>query len=252
MRMKPRLVVKVGTHSLLGGDSPRTVFETLSESVRHMSSGYDVMVVTSGAIGFGMREQALTERPTDVHVLQAFSMLGQVGLLRHWREAMEPKGIGQVLVTSRELHDEHARHALVKSLEALWELGAIPVVNENDAVTTEEITFGDNDKLAAEVAVLLAAESLVLLTDQEGICEDFGSTKQRVLKKVSLERVQDYVKGGSGSGYGKGGADSKVYAARLALSHGVRVFVGLSARPHGIEDILAGCSGTQIYQGRVR
>lgn len=198
---KPYLIVKVGTSTLIDADErPRGTFDLIADSIKNMTDQYRIILVTSGAIGFGMRSVGLADRPTNIHDLQALSMMGQVGLLHRWREAMSPLSIGQVLITSRELNDVASRKTLNDSLESLWHFGALPIVNENDAITTEEISFGDNDKLAAEIASILGAENLVLLTDQDGIKADFGLASEYRLNEVSLGDIDQHVKHGPGSG----------------------------------------------------
>lgn len=246
---KPCLVIKVGTSTLVGVDErPSQTFDSIAASIKGLVNNYRVILVTSGAIGFGMRSVDLDTRPTDIHDLQALSMMGQVGLLRRWREAMAPLSIGQVLVTSRELGEEVSRNKLRSSLQSLWDYRAIPIVNENDAITTEEISFGDNDKLAAEIAGLFEAEALVLLTDQDGIKADFGLASEYRLSEVSLRDIDQHVKHGPGSGYSKGGVDSKIYAARLALNRDVSVYVGHAGAKKSVENALSGQSGTKIIE----
>lgn len=246
---RPCLVIKVGTSTLIGAnEQPSLTFDAIATSVKAMTDDYRIIVVTSGAIGFGMHSVGLGVRPKDIHDLQALSMMGQVGLLRRWREAMAPLSVGQVLVTSREMSETASRKALTSSLRSLWDYDAVPIVNENDAITTEEISFGDNDKLAAEIAGLFGAEALVLLTDQDGIKADFGLASEYRLNEVSLSDIDQHVKHGPGSGYSKGGVDSKIYAARLALDHGVSVYIAHAGAAKSVENALSGQSGTKIIE----
>ncbi len=246
---KPCLVIKVGTSTLIdASERPSKTFDSVAASVKNLADKYKIVLVTSGAIGFGMRSVGVENRPSGVRDLQALSMMGQVGLLRRWHEVMAPLSIGQVLVTSRELNDTTSRNVLNDSLESLWHFGALPIVNENDAITTEEISFGDNDKLAAEIAGLFRAEALVLLTDQDGIKADFGLASEYRLSEVSLRDIDQHVKHGPGSGYSKGGVDSKIYAARLALDHAVNVYIAHASMASSVENALSGQSGTKIIE----
>ena len=245
---KPVLIVKVGTSTLLGThEQPSATFDYVAESIVKLRETYSVVLVTSGAIGFGVRQTGLLARPTEVHHLQALSMIGQVGLLRRWREAFEGITVGQVLVTRQDLEHAVTAGLFCESIHAVWDYAALPIVNENDAVSTEEISFGDNDRLAAEVAAALGAEKLVILTDQEGILEAFGTPQQRRLETVAVDAVDGHIHP-SRSAFGKGGASSKVEAARVALTAGVEVFVAHAATPHSVEDVLSGKNGTKIIQ----
>lgn len=246
--MRECLVVKVGTSTLLDTDEkPSETFEFVATSIRALRDRYDIVLVTSGAIGFGVRQVGLDERPTEVHHLQALSMIGQVGLLRRWREAFDGLTVGQVLVTRQDLERSATLGLFRESVRSVWEYGALPIVNENDAVSSEEISFGDNDRLAAEVAVALDAQRLVFLTDQDGIQAEFGTAAQRRLETVRIDAVDGHIKPVK-SGFGTGGASSKVQAARIALSAGVEVSIAHAATVGAIEDALSGKVGTKIIQ----
>lgn len=243
-----RLVVKVGTSSLLGSDEqPSRAFDDIAKSIMQLQSTYEVILVTSGAIGFGMRHLMLNDRPVDVHRLQALSMLGQVGLLERWRTAFGDKPIGQVLITRRELHNVVDSRTFVESIMALWSYGALPIINENDAVSTEEISFGDNDRLAAEVAARMNADVLVLLTDQDGIQADFGHPTQRRISQLSLQEAHAHVVTVK-STMGRGGASSKLIAAEHALEHGIETYIARASTPDVIAQAIAGKVGTKIVQ----
>lgn len=244
----PTLVIKIGTNALLGEhEAPRVMFDRLADTIKNVSHEYRVVLVTSGAIGFGVRALGLDARPTDVDQLQALAMIGQTGLLRRWREAFDGTMIGQVLVTKRDLAETSATETLRRSIEALWAYGAIPVVNENDAVSNEEISFGDNDQLAAEIAAAIHASALVLLTDQDGIQEHFGTSRQRRLAEVHVQDMAQHIIPTT-STLGKGGFASKLMAASLALEAEVDVYVGSLRATTDIGDILSGKSGTRIVQ----
>lgn len=245
---RPVIVIKVGTSTLLGThEQPSATFGYIAESIRQLRKTHDVLLVTSGAIGFGVRQLELDGRPQEVHQLQALSMIGQVGLLRKWREAFTDDTIGQVLVTRHDLERKNSAELFCASVRSVWEYGALPIVNENDAVSVEEISFGDNDRLAAEAAVALGAETLVLLTDQDGIQAEFGTERQRRLAQVRIDEVASHIHH-TRSPLGKGGASSKVQAARIALEGGVKVYIAHAATAQAIEAALAGKVGTNVVQ----
>lgn len=242
------LVIKVGTSTLLSDDElPSRTFEHIATSIRQLRDQYNIVLVTSGAIGFGVRQTGLGERPENVHQLQALSMIGQVGLLRRWREAFGDVTIGQVLVTRHDLERAGTAGLFRDSVAAVWGYDALPIVNENDAVSTEEISFGDNDRLAAEVAAALGAEMLVMLTDQDGIQSGFGTSDQRRLEQVSIDEIDAHIQNVK-SRYGKGGAASKVEAARLALEAGTAVYIAHATTAHAVENALSGKVGTRVVQ----
>ena len=246
--IRPIIVVKVGTSSLLGDhDRPSAAFENLAVQITQLMTSYRVALVTSGAIGFGVRQLALSERPQNVDQLQALSMIGQVGILRRWREAFQDTTIGQVLVTRQDLERQTSRGEFQTSVEAVWGYGAVPIINENDAVSSEEIGFGDNDRLAAEVASTLGAAHLVLLTDQDGIQVDFGHSTQARLPQVSVEEARRHITP-TRSALGKGGASSKLQAAEVALAAGVTTWIARATDELVIERTLAGIVGTKIVQ----
>lgn len=246
--VKPILVVKIGTNALLGKhDVPRVVFDAVATDITSLVSQYRVVLVTSGAIGFGVRALNLDSRPTDMSQLQALAMIGQTGLLKHWREAFGDTPIGQVLVTRHDLAAPDASQTLKHSIEAVWAYGAIPIVNENDAVSYDEISFGDNDQLAAEIATAIQASYLVLLTDQNGIQADFATARQRRINVINIADMERHI-APTKSHLGKGGFASKVVAAALALKAGTDVYIGQLNEVHSLSDILSGKSGTRIVQ----
>ena len=175
--MKPPLVVKLGSSLVVDaqGRPRRSLLRGRAEEIAEIvASGTPVCVVSSGAIALGMRRVGLTRRPTSLPKLQAASALGQASLQRAWQDALRPHGLeaAQILLTGAEIAERRAYVNARSALTALFSLGAIPVVNENDATATDEISFGDNDALAAQVAVLVRARLLVLLTSVPGVLSE--------------------------------------------------------------------------------
>lgn len=245
---RPILVVKIGTHALLGEhEVPSHVFEVLAGELRRLMDEYRIVLVTSGAIGFGVRALGLRRRPHDIDQLQALAMIGQTGLLQQWRDAFGDTLVGQVLVTRRDMEQVAAAHTLAQSIEAVWAYGAMPIVNENDAVSHEEISFGDNDQLAAEIAAALGAAQLILLTDQDGVQANFGTPSQQRIGEIRLDEMSKHINP-TRSRLGKGGFESKVLAAMHALRAGVSVHIGHLSATSTLADILSGKSGTRIVQ----
>lgn len=241
----------MGTSTLLDShEHPSDVFEMVARSVVALRTTHRIVLITSGAIGFGVTRMQLDHRPQRLGQLQALSMIGQVGLMRRWREAFEPIVIGQVLVTQLDLSRTIPSMAFNESVTSLWDYGAIPLVNENDAVSTAEISFGDNDQLAAEIAVCLSAETLVLLTDQDGIQQEFGSDQQRRIEVVAVEEAKKHISQEhvAVSSHGRGGALSKLLAADIALSAGTDVYIACARQVAAVERAMAGQVGTKLVQ----
>jgi glutamate 5-kinase len=256
------VVVKLGSSIVAddAGELRTDVLEALCDEVaaRH-KAGDDVVLVTSGAIARGMRLMQLPMRPSSMEELQAASAVGQGKLYRSYDELLQQRGVpsAQVLLTffdmSARTHYLNARH----TLQTLLRWRVLPVINENDTTTTDEISFGDNDFLAAQVAILIGADQLVLLTDTGGLYsadprKDSGA--QLVEEVRSLEDLQGYDIGLSTSPLGSGGMRSKVVAAEMATAAGIPVTITSGVEREAVAAALAGVpSGTRFHpqEGRV-
>ena len=246
VRDAARLVVKVGSSSLTtaaGGLDPARL-HALVDALAARSG--ELVLVSSGAIAAGLAPLGLARRPRDLATQQAAASVGQSLLVQQYAGAFAGHGrtVGQVLLTADDVvRRAHYRNAQT-TLARLLALSVVPVVNENDAVATAEIRFGDNDRLAALVAHLVRADALVLLSDVEGLYDgDPRRSGARLVPEVAgaadLAGVQA---GGTGSaGVGSGGMASKVSAAGIATSAGVPVLLGAAAQ---VRDLLAGRGGT--------
>jgi glutamate 5-kinase len=209
------LVVKLGSSLVVDahGRPRRSLLRRRAgEIAAIVDDGTPVCVVSSGAIALGL---AGARRPTSLPRLQAASALGQAALQRAWQDALRPHGrdAAQILLTSAEIGDRRAYVNVRAAFQALFALGAVPVVNENDATATDEIGFGDNDALAAQVAVLLRARLLVLLTSVPGVLREGV-----VITDGAQARTAEF---GAGTPLGRGGMESKVAAAELAAGAGI-------------------------------
>jgi glutamate 5-kinase len=243
-----RWVIKIGS-ALLTADGKGLSHEVLSPWVEQMAAlrhaGHEVVLVSSGAVAEGMYRMGWPSRPHNLNELQAAAAIGQMGLVHAWEACFQRYGLhtAQILLTRDDLADR-ARYLNARStLRTLLELGVVPVVNENDTVTTDELRFGDNDTLAALVANLIEAELLVLLTDQEGLFDaDPRLTPGATL--IDETRVDDpqldSVAGGSIGGLGLGGMVTKVRAARLAARSGAGTLIASGRRERVVEAISRG------------
>jgi glutamate 5-kinase len=232
-----RVVVKVGSSSLTGrgGGLDAVRVDALVDALgSRLGAGVEIVLVSSGAIATGLPTLKLTRRPRDLATQQAAASVGQGILLAHYTGAFARHGrtVGQVLLTAEDvIRRSHYRNAQ-RTLYRLLELGVVPIVNENDTVATDEIRFGDNDRLAALVAHLVQADLLVLLSDVDGLYDGppsrAGST---LLAEVHGDAdLAGVAVGGSGSGVGLGGMVTKVEAARIATAAGIPVVLTSAAQ----------------------
>ncbi len=222
--MARHIVVKLGTQLLTdsaGRLDARFLSSIATQVARLRSSGTLVTIVSSGAIGAGVAELNLSRRPTDLAKLQAVAAIGQRRLMDTWASAFVEHllPVAQLLLTRDDVDARSRFLNLRNTIHAVHELGGVPIINENDSVSTDElvkITFGDNDLLAATVAVALRADVLVLLTNVEGLLDENGAT---VAKIEDLDAAQQLVRLAK-SPSGKGGMQSKLAAARMVTDAG--------------------------------
>jgi glutamate 5-kinase len=245
------VVVKLGSSTVVDarGRPRRARLRALaSELAALRREGTPVCVVSSGAVALGLGRLGAAGRPADLPGLQAASAIGQGLLVAAWQDAFrtEDLRVGQVLLTAHDVRERGSYLNARATLETLLRLGAIPVVNENDSTATDEISFGDNDALAAQVAALLRARLLVLLTDADGLyTRDPREPGAEPVHEVRDHRLLDEldVRGSSSSGLGSGGMRSKVVAAEMASTSGVACVICSGARAGAVRDAIAGRRG---------
>ena len=243
------IVVKVGTRVLTGADG-RLDEERISQLAEELhdvlDSGRKVVLVSSGAVGAGMGRMGLTARPTDLAHLQAIAAVGQSMLVEAYDRCLRSFGrhAAQVLLTAEDLEHRTRYLNARNTLLALLEYGAVPIVNENDTVSVEELqtTFGDNDRLAAIVTNLIQAPLLVLLSDVDGLFDgDPQAPESKVVSTVKRldKSIFDLVRDRD-TGLSKGGMASKLEAARQATSAGENVIIAGGRTPGVLEKIISG------------
>jgi glutamate 5-kinase len=232
-----RVVVKVGSSSLTlpgGGLAVDRIAELVGHLAARHARGHQVVLVSSGAIATGFPVLGLSSRPRDLATQQASASVGQGMLLAHYTSAFARYGltVGQVLVTADDvIRRSHYRNAQ-RTLFRLLDLGVVPIVNENDTVATDEIRFGDNDRLAALLAHVVQAEALVLLSDVDGL-HDGPPSKPGTTLITDVRGPADLAQvriGGTGSGVGLGGMSTKVDAAAIATAAGIPVLLTSAAQ----------------------
>lgn len=250
-----RWVVKIGS-SLITNDGQGLNLVAIKAWMREFAElrkqGYELILVSSGAVAEGMARLGWTQRPRTLHELQAAAAIGQMGLVQAYEECLQEHGLhsAQVLLTHEDLRDRQRYINARSTLTTLLELGVIPVVNENDTVATDEIRFGDNDNLAALVANLISADQLIILTDQAGIFDknpnEFKDAK--LIESCSTnDRILDIVAGPSHHALGSGGMLTKVSAARRAERSGTSTIILSGKQTNALLAVASGnYTGTTI------
>jgi glutamate 5-kinase len=246
----------VGTSTLTHGTGRLNLkrIETLAKILADIkNSGLDVVLVTSGAIGVGMSKLGMTVRPRELKFKQAAAAVGQCKLMHIYDEFFIGYGqiIGQILITRDDIDQPERRERIIDTFSALFELGSIPIVNENDSTGVEEILFGDNDTLSAEVAKLSNADLLIILTDIDGLYDDdpHKNGDAKIIREVS--EIDDEIlccAGGAGSELGTGGMVTKLQAAKLCIQNKIPMVITNGARLEEIYDILQGKISGTLFQ----
>ncbi|WP_343596429.1 glutamate 5-kinase [Acinetobacter sp.] len=242
-----RIVVKIGS-ALLTANGQGLDLDAISHWASQIAQlhveGREIILVSSGAVAEGMVRMKLTARPTDLPSLQACAAIGQMGLVQTWSSVLEQHQIktAQVLLTHDDLADRRRYLNSCDALQHLIEWGVIPVINENDTVSTDEIRFGDNDTLAAMVAGQVHADLLIILTDQQGMF-DADPRSNPDAKLLSTVRALDdelFEMAGGGGVFGRGGMVTKVRAARLAAKSGCPTLIASGESENVLSRLMAG------------
>jgi len=228
-----RVVVKIGSRSLAAGSQAAT---RLSADIARLTrESRSVVVVSSGAIAIGCERLGYRRRPKDVNKLQAAAAAGQSTLMRRWEEALAQHKLvaAQVLLTHGDLAERDRLNNAREALGALLDAGAVPIINENDTVATDEIRFGDNDQLASMVTPLVGADLLVLMTDVEGVLDAKGRRISVMSEEAEIATIKS-------SGPGTGGMTSKLAAAKKAAQSGASVVIASALREGVLGEIVDG------------
>ncbi len=234
LKAAKRIVVKVGTSTLAYGASGKLNLYRIEHLIREIAdlhnSGKEIIFVSSGAIAAGMEKMGIAKKPETIPENQALAAIGQ-GVLMHIYEkffAEYGQTMGQLLLTGEISTNEHARENAQNSLMTLLKMGVIPVINENDAVATEEIRIGDNDNLSAMVASLIDAEILIILSDIEGLYNGnpkIDSAAKLIHEVPKINSEIEKIAGGAGTKLGTGGMFTKIQAAKIATQNGITMLI---------------------------
>ncbi|EGE03624.1 glutamate 5-kinase [Trichophyton equinum CBS 127.97] len=241
-----KVVIKLGTSSIVDEKSHEPILSNLTliveAAVKLRKDGHDVIIVSSGAVGVGMRRMDVAERPKHLPSIQALAAVGQCQLMSTWDSLFSHlrQPIAQILITRNDIVDRTQYVNAQNTLAQLLSMGVIPIVNENDTLTVSEIKFGDNDTLSAITAAMIEADYLFLMTDVDGLYTANPRTNPdaRVIDIVQDISSLEADVSSAGSSLGTGGMGSKIVAARLATSAGVTTVITRSSRPGTIEEII--------------
>lgn len=258
-----RIVVKVGTSTLTNdlGKSDLRAFDRLAcvlSDIQNM--GYEVILVSSGAIAVGTNKLNMKERPASMRMKQAATAVGQCGIMYLYDKFFGDydKTIAQILLNAEDIEQEEKKENLTNTFNALLEMGIIPVVNENDSVSYTEIEsderlFGDNDMLSAVVAVLCRAKRLVILSDIDGLYDSDPRLHTGAKLIERIEHIDNSVyalAGGAGSRRGTGGMRTKLQAASLATAQGIDTVIANGKRPQALYDMVKGINAGTLFVGK--
>lgn len=244
-----RIVVKVGT-STLAHPTGRLNIQRMEKLCKALSDlknmGHEIILVSSGAIAMGFGKLNLSERPKDVPTKQASAAVGQCELMYIYDKLFTEYNhtVAQLLITAPDIEEGGVRKQnFHNTLARLLELGALPVINENDTISTEEFGIGDNDTLSAIVAVTIQADLLILLSDIDGLFD--GDPRKNPDAKLidTVEKIDEHIislGGGSGSNLGTGGMATKLRAAQMATAAGCEMVIANGQSPEVLYDVAAG------------
>ena len=243
-----RIVIKVGTSTLAYGTGMLNI-RRVEELCRAMSdlknAGNEVILISSGAIGMGVGKLGLKKRPTDIPSKQAAAAVGQCELMYTYDKLFGEYNhtVAQILLTKEDVENDTRRENFKNTMFRLLELGALPVINENDTVATDEIVIGDNDTLGAIVAANIGADLLVLLSDIDGLyTSDPRKCPDAKLIPVIEELTPEVMALGEGKGseLGTGGMKTKLHAAEIATNAGIDMIIANGANPAALYNIVDG------------
>ena len=243
-----RVVIKIGTSTLAHKTGLLNILR-VEELCKVMSdlknAGHEVILVSSGAIGMGVGKLGLSSKPCDIPTKQAAAAVGQCELMYTYDRLFSEYNhtVAQILLTGDDIEHNDRNQNFINTLSRLLELSAIPIINENDSISTNEIEIGDNDTLGAIVAAAVNADLLIILSDIDGLytADPKNSTNARLLHKVEAITADiEKMVGGAGSSLGTGGMITKLKAAKMVTEKGIDMVITNGENPLSLYDIIAG------------
>jgi len=246
--MKKRIVIKVGTSSLTH-ENGKINIRQLEKLVRVISelanTGNQIILVSSGAVGAGVGKLGLPQKPEEIRKKQALAAIGQASLVSMYDRFFSEYGYNaaQVLLTKYVFDNEKKYENTKNAFMTMLEYGVIPIVNENDVVSTEELEFGDNDTLSAYVSVLVDADLLIIMSDIDGLYDSDPSVNPDAKIIELVEKIDEEIlssAGGAGSRRGTGGMKTKLHAAEIVMKNGIDMIITIGKRIENLYDIADG------------
>ncbi len=259
-KRKHRIVVKIGSSSLTnptGGLSREKLEEHVAALAALKKAGHEVILVSSGAVAAGFTTLGYPSRPVTLEGKQAAAAVGQGLLIQAYNDALRAQQLNgaQILLTRDDFSKRNRYHNAQRALNELLKRGTIPIINENDCVAVDELTFGDNDMLSALVAGFLRADDLIILTDTDGLYDADPRTNPHAKKFTLIEDITPEIEalaGDAGSSVGTGGMRSKIHAAKFALSLGIDIFIGTGTGADKLLDILTGKGEGTYFRNQMK
>ncbi len=248
LKLKSKLVIKIGTSTLsfASGRLNLQRIEKLAEYLCKLTkSGKKVVLVSSGAIGVGAGRLGMTEKPKNLNAKQALAAIGQAELIKIYQRFFEryDQKVAQVLLTKDVMTDDVKNKNAKNTLNKLLDMGIIPIINENDTISTDEILFGDNDTLSANVATLVQAELLIMLSDIDGLYSDNPKNNPDAKKISFVDSITpeiESISNDTDSSFGTGGMVTKILAAKICFESGIDSIITNGKDPSILFSILDG------------
>ena len=241
-----KIVVKIGSNTLAKEDGTQNtefMANFAAQCASLINQGKQIILVSSGAQVAGVSTVNGWARKKDVHYRQALCSIGQVELMHQWRKAFQNQNlhIGQLLLTKHDFENEHRSLNIRNTLFTLVDEGVVPIINENDSVSFDEIKIGDNDNLSALTAILWSADTLVLFSDIDGIYTDNPKTNSnaKLIEKVdSVEDLRKNIVIGETNSFGTGGIETKIQAAQKVTEYGIEMILANGSRQNALTALL--------------
>lgn len=250
-----KIVIKIGSNTLATSDGKINIpfMESFAlQCASLMKTGKQIVIVSSGAQVAGLSTIDRWERKKDIHYRQALCAVGQVELMDNWRNAFWKNNIhiGQLLLTKDDFHDDNRTLNMRNTLFTLVDEGVVPIINENDSVSTEEIRIGDNDNLSALTAILWNADLLVLFSDIDGVYTDNPKTnpEAKLIEYVpSMDDLRANIRLGSANSFGTGGMNTKLEAADKLTSYGIPMILANGSHEKILEKLADGSQKATLF-----
>ncbi|MCL2805936.1 MAG: glutamate 5-kinase [Treponema sp.] len=250
-----KIIIKIGSNTLAGADgkiNSTFLSELAEQAVTLMRTGKQIVIVSSGAQVAGLSTMDKWARKRDIHYRQALCAVGQVELMDAWRRAFNQHGfhIAQILLTREDFNDPNRTLNMRNTLFTLVDEGIVPIINENDTVSVEEIKIGDNDTLAARSAILWSADLLILFSDIDGLFDKNPKEHPQaaLIDEVrDIEEIRKNITIGMTNNFGTGGISTKLDAAEMVFSYGISTILADGGKPRCLEALAAGTQKGTLF-----